>query len=209
MADLDAIAGARPALRLYQELARLGLETWIDAGLHDAEDVKPLVDAGVSRIVVGLETIANGESLPGIVQAAGLSRVVFSLDLRDGRPIVAPAARWGTSDARQIATRAVHAGSTTVIILDLSRVGTGRGVGTADLLRDLVRTHPQVEWVAGGGVAGNADVEALGRAGASAVLVGSAIHDGRITAAACEPPQGTAPMADGSKGARTAARSER
>ncbi|HEY2158283.1 MAG TPA: HisA/HisF-related TIM barrel protein [Isosphaeraceae bacterium] len=196
LADLDAIAGAAPAIGLYQELARLGLATWIDAGLRDATGVKPLLDAGVSRVVVGLETLAGSEFLTRIVEVAGASQVVFSLDLRDGQAIVASGANWETVDPRQIARRAVEAGYATIIILDLGRVGTGRGVGTLDLLRDMVTKYPRVEWVVGGGVSGNADVEALWRAGAAAVLVGSAIHDGRMTVTTSDPAPGSSPTAD-------------
>src|SRR6185437_3283064 len=106
----------------------------------------------------------------------------FSLDLRDGRPVVAAGADWGTDDPRRIVEMAVAEGVESAILLDLARVGSGRGVGTVDLLESLARDHPGVEWVVGGGVAGPEDVEALGRSGASAVLVASAIHDGRITA---------------------------
>jgi phosphoribosylformimino-5-aminoimidazole carboxamide ribotide isomerase len=181
LADLDAIEGAAPATGLYQKLAGLGLATWIDAGLRDVTGVKTLLDAGVARIVAGLETLSGGEFLPAIVQVAGAARVAFSLDLRDGRPIVAPGAGWGTDEPRELVRRVVEAGFATIIILDLGRVGTGRGLGTLDLLRDVVRTYPRIEWVAGGGVSGRADVESLSRAGVSAVLVGSAIHDGRMS----------------------------
>ena len=67
-----------------------------------------------------------------------------------------------------------------MILLDLARVGMGGGVGTRGLLADLAARHPGVEWIAGGGVASVEDVEAIGRAGASAVLLASALHDGRI-----------------------------
>jgi HisA/HisF family protein len=209
VADLDAITGAAPATGLYQALARLGLATWIDAGLRDATGVSLLLDAGVARVVAGLETLADGGILPRIIEIAGASRVVFSLDLRDGRPIVAPGARWGTVEPGQIAGRAVQAGCATIIILDLGRVGTGRGLGTLDLLQELVRKHPRVEWVVGGGVSGDADVEAYARAGASAVLVGSAIHDGRMTAGMSDPTRGAAPTAGGTERAHTETTSTR
>ena len=75
---------------------------------------------------------------------------------------------------------AVDAGFRTAIVLDLARVGMGGGAASLGLLRDLAARHPEVEWVAGGGVRDRSDVDALSIAGASAVLVGSAIHDGRI-----------------------------
>src|SRR3954454_17570977 len=54
LADLDAIAGAPPALPLYRELHALGLSLWADPGVIDAAALSSLMDAGVSRIVAGL-----------------------------------------------------------------------------------------------------------------------------------------------------------
>jgi phosphoribosylformimino-5-aminoimidazole carboxamide ribotide isomerase len=183
LADLDAIAGAPPSVGLYRDLADLGLSTWIDAGLRDGSGVAPLLASGVGRVVVGLETVAGRGGLRRICRDAGPGRVVLSLDLRVGRPVVAPGADWSDADAGQIVASAVEEGVGTVILLDLARVGGGRGVGTIGLLERLAGEHAEVEWVVGGGVAGREDIERLGRSGASAVLVASALHDGRIAAA--------------------------
>lgn len=181
VADLDAIAGSAPALDLYRAIGDLGLSTWIDAGLVDERGLGPMLEAGLDRIVIGLETSPGRREVRRIVERAGPERTVFSLDLRDGRPIVGPGARWGSDDPGEIADAVIEEGIGSVILLDLVRVGTGRGVGNIGLLEGLISRHPRVEWIAGGGVAGPDDVEALGRAGVAAVLVGSAIHDGRIT----------------------------
>ncbi len=170
-----------PAIELYRKSSmRLAPVTWIDAGVRDEKPVRELLDAGIARVVVGLETLAASDALARLVEVAGASRVAFSLDLREGRPLVDSGAGWGTSDPRQIARRAIEAGFGD-IVLDLGRVGTGRGVGTVELLGAMVSDHLQVEWVVGGGVAGREDVEGgANSAGASAVLVGSAIHEGRL-----------------------------
>jgi phosphoribosylformimino-5-aminoimidazole carboxamide ribotide isomerase len=77
--------------------------------------------------------------------------------------------------------RVVAMGVGTLIVIDLARVGTGRGCGTENLLRAIRKGFPEVELIAGGGVRSWADVDRLGDAGADAVLIASALHDGRIT----------------------------
>ncbi len=183
LADLDAIAGSAPDVGLYRAIAGLGLATWIDAGVADERRLGPILEAGAGRVIAGLETVAGRGAVRRVVEAAGQDRAAFSLDLRDGRPILAPGAAWGSDDPREIVVRAIEAGIRSVILLDLARVGTGRGVGTVALLRELKVRHPGVEWLVGGGIASPGQVEELGWAGASAVLVGSAIHDGRIAPA--------------------------
>ena len=64
VADLDAIGGAPPALPIYSELLRAGLEPWIDAGLSSAEQARELATfecdgRRLTAIVAGLESLAE------------------------------------------------------------------------------------------------------------------------------------------------------
>jgi len=182
VADLDAIAGAPPALPFYRAVAGLGISAWIDSGLRDGLSVPPLLDSGASTLVAGLETLRGEAGLAEIVAVAGPERVVFGLDLRGGVPLRSPEGHWGTDDPRVIVEIAMALGVRRVLLLDVARVGRGGGVGTTGLVGVLARTHPEVEIAVGGGVAGPGDLEALADAGIAAVLVASALLDGRIGA---------------------------
>ena len=67
-----------------------------------------------------------------------------------------------------------------LLVLDLARVGEGAGTGTEELCARLARTFPGVAISAGGGVRGVEDLERLRLCGVEAVLVASALHDGRL-----------------------------
>jgi phosphoribosylformimino-5-aminoimidazole carboxamide ribotide isomerase len=182
LADLDAIAGAPPSVGVYRGLAELGLELWIDAGLRDALSAIPLINPAAPErtLVAGLETVRGPGELAGIVATVGADRLIFSLDLFQGRILVADDSTWGTHDPLELVRQAIDLGMHRVLILDLSRVGTGRGLGTEALIARIREAHPDVAIIAGGGVARIEDVLHLQEAGAASVLVGSAIHDGRI-----------------------------
>jgi phosphoribosylformimino-5-aminoimidazole carboxamide ribotide isomerase len=183
VADLDAILGeSPPEFSLYRAFHELGLDLWVDAGVRDAGDLPGLLGAGVGRVVAGLETVGGPEALAGIVDEAGADRVAFSLDLREGRPMVDTIPRWGTSDPDELALRAVASGVRRIIRLDLARVGTGRGAGSDAPGRITVEGGGPLEWFVGGGIAGIGEIRTLSRAGFDGVLVGSALHDGRIGA---------------------------
>jgi phosphoribosylformimino-5-aminoimidazole carboxamide ribotide isomerase len=182
LADLDAINGAPANLAVYRALADLGLELWVDAGLRVADQVDPLLSSGVTMLIAGLETVAGPAALAAIVDRAGPERVAFSLDLRDRQPLCAPDATWKAVEPTAIVAEALLLGVRRLIVLDLARVGTGTGVGTLALLRQLANAYPNVELIAGGGIAGRDDLSVLEHAGTAAVLVASALHDGRITA---------------------------
>lgn len=183
IADLDAIAGAEPATAILGPIAALGFHLWVDAGIRDEADVARLLAIGVATVVVGLETVRGPRALERIAATIEPTRLIFSLDLRDGRPLIDTGPAWGVRRPEEIAAAALGLGMRRLLLLDLARVGTGQGTGTLDLLTRIRGWAPsETEVSVGGGVAGVADVERLAAAGASSVLVGSALHDGRIGA---------------------------
>jgi phosphoribosylformimino-5-aminoimidazole carboxamide ribotide isomerase len=182
LADLDAIAGSPPALAIYQELLALGLHLWIDCGLTDADSADALFDLGSPDVtlVAGLETLSGPGELRKIVSRAGAERVVFSLDLFEGRPIVAANAGWSRARALALAREAIAQGVHHLLLLDLAQVGTGRGAGTSDLLAQIVAAVHDVAVTVGGGIHAFDEIARLKEMGATNVLLGSALHDGTI-----------------------------
>ncbi|WP_337173600.1 HisA/HisF-related TIM barrel protein [Paludisphaera sp.] len=186
LADLDAIAGRGRDLPLYRDLAAIATSLWVDAGAREADDLPPLLTIDGLRVVAGLETASGPDAIAAMLDLAGPDRLIVSLDLRDGRPITPTPDAWGRVEAAEVASRLVAIGVRRVILLDLARVGRGAGVGTFPLLESIACGHPEVQVIIGGGVASAADLIEARRRGASAALVASALHDGRIDRAALE-----------------------
>ena len=138
------------------------------------------LDRSSSAIVAGLETLEGPGALREIVHEVGAARTIFSLDLDEGRPRKPETSAWKSDDPFELASEAIACGVRHVLLLDLARVGTGRGSGTMHLIAQILARHPEVHVSTGGGISGIADVLDLKNAGASAVLVASALHDGRI-----------------------------
>lgn len=184
LADLDAIQGAEQNFPLYEELTGLGLSLWIDAGLRDTDDANRLGSLPGSSLVVGLETVRGPEAVRRLLDRIGPDRLVFSMDLHGRSPRIAPDAGWPETEPVALGRELLEIGIRRLILLDLARVGTGRGTGTEGLLRDLLAMAPadvSVEVTVGGGIASLDEVVAARAAGASGVLLGSTLHDGRIT----------------------------
>jgi phosphoribosylformimino-5-aminoimidazole carboxamide ribotide isomerase len=176
VADLDALAGDAVQRALLGALAGLRGRLLVDAAVTTPGRARELVADGAARVVVGLETLPSFDALALVARAIGPKRVVFSLDLRDGAPL-AEAPLSGTP--LEVARAAVTAGAGAIIVLDLARVGSGRGVDNA-LIEELRRAFPDVELLAGGGIGTAHDLERLADAGVDGALVATALHDGRI-----------------------------
>jgi phosphoribosylformimino-5-aminoimidazole carboxamide ribotide isomerase len=179
LADLDAIAGAPPAWAIYEALLNNGFELLVDAGLREPQAAIDLARFGVQRVVAGLETIPGPGVLGNIVGALGSGSVVFSLDLKNGEPL-GDREGWNKADALTIAEEAVACGVRHMILLDLAAVGAGAGTGTEGLCRELRKRMPALQLITGGGIRNVDDLRRQAELGAAALLVASALHDGRI-----------------------------
>lgn len=201
VADLDAIVEAKPQWSLLQRLHDRGFRLRVDVGLRTGDEARRLADLGVETLVIGLESWRQLDRLAECVDLLGATRVQFSLDLFEGQPLVPPGtpATWllpsdglahtpdepadrtstGLAWARHIAAQASAAGVRRLLLLDLAAVGRTAGVPTLSLCRE-VQSLGFEELTAGGGVRDPADVQRLAEAGVHSVLVGTALHAGRL-----------------------------
>ncbi len=183
VADLDAILQGQLNRPLYDSLLEAGFTFLLDCGLRSASDCEPLHGLAGITIVAGLETLTAPEELGKLVQQWGAPRTVFSLDLKQGMPLVSSS--WGNEfalidDAVKIAELGIQQGIQQMILLDLAQVGTGEGTGTEALCSTLRNRHPDLKLITGGGIQNRDDLITQANIGADGVLVASALHDGRI-----------------------------
>lgn len=181
VADLDAIEGRPGNAAAIETLCAAGLKVWLDAGCRGREDLERSLGptAASIEVIAGLESLPNPAALADLLKILGPAQLVFSLDLRDGRPL-GNAAGWGERTALEIAQLALDFRVARMIVLDLASVGRGDGPHTLPLCRELRRLAPNLELISGGGVRGEQDLGAFALAGCSAVLIGAALHAGRL-----------------------------
>ncbi|MDA1052141.1 MAG: HisA/HisF-related TIM barrel protein [Planctomycetota bacterium] len=185
VADLDAIAGAEPNWAAYQAITSTGLRPMVDAGTNCVERTSGFVDDSADGgwcggVVVGLESLRSERDLLALCAAIGPERAVFSLDLRNGKPLT-EISTWNEAEPIELVDAAVSAGFGRLIVLDLASVGVGQGVSVRTLCASIRSRHPQLEMISGGGVRDQRDLAELAAAGCDAALVASALHDGRLS----------------------------
>jgi phosphoribosylformimino-5-aminoimidazole carboxamide ribotide isomerase len=181
-ADLDAIANRPPQDTLVASIAALGAPLWLDAGIASVTAARHALELAAAVVVVGLETMPSYDALAEICASAGGDRVAFSLDLRDGEPVVdSEASAIRGEPPHVVAARAAAAGVGALIVIDLARVGMGTGMDLA-LIARVREAAPGLTLLAGGGVRGADDLARLADAGCDGALVATALHDGRLGA---------------------------
>jgi phosphoribosylformimino-5-aminoimidazole carboxamide ribotide isomerase len=180
VADLDAIQGGPVQTGALRLLLQTGVKLAVDAGVSNATAALKLVELGIGKVIVGLETLPNLEVLGEILEACGPEKVCFSLDLRDGNPLgPAGAGQYGL----QLVADAMHMKLSHLIVLELSNIGLGRGVSTGALCHSIKVRWPELVVWTGGGVRSLPDLHRLQLLRVDGVMVASALHDGGITPA--------------------------
>lgn len=180
LADLDAILNAEPNDDIYGELSRDGFELMIDAGARNVDDVEATLSAGATKVVAGLETWPLLATLEMMLQKTGSERVIFSLDLKHGRPM----RRLNdviSDDPVDIGCAVIESGIRELIVLDLAAVGVSAGPTTVEICRSLKDFAPKLKLITGGGIRSAHDLSTLRSVGLDGVLVASALHNGTIT----------------------------
>jgi phosphoribosylformimino-5-aminoimidazole carboxamide ribotide isomerase len=188
VADLDAIRGNGANDGIASSIATVSQALWLDAGVSSVGRARHALALGAARVVVGLETLSSYAALALVCADIGDDHVAFSLDLMDGVPILL--AEGGSHRDREahkiileppavMAARAVDAGASAIIVLDLARVGSDEGLDF-DLIARIREAVPQVTLVAGGGVRGDDDLARLADAGCDGALVATALQNGAL-----------------------------
>jgi len=178
-ADLDAITGHTWQEEAIRVVAATVPRLWLDAAITTAEEAQRALALGASRVVVGLETLPSYAALQRICASATPERVALSLDVRDGITLTAHEEIQPGTPASIVAARAAETGVRTIIVIDLARVGVGRGCNL-DTIVAVRKAAPEVTLLAGGGVRDEADLQQLVEAGCDGALVATALLSGAL-----------------------------
>ena len=180
LVDLDgAFEGERHNARAIERIVEaVGVEVQVGGGIRTATDAIDLLERGVERVILGTAAIENPDLVADVSETHPES-VMVSLDASGGEVVVSG---WteGTGIApATAATEYEQRGAGAILFTDVDVEGRLGGVQTTPVER--IADAVSIPVVASGGVATIEDVRDLRDAGASAVVVGSALYEGRFT----------------------------
>ncbi|MFT6925546.1 MAG: phosphoribosylformimino-5-aminoimidazole carboxamide ribotide isomerase [Psychromonas sp.] len=156
----------------------------IGGGVRTEQDVKDLLDAGAQRVVIGSTAVKEPAMVAGWMKKYGAERIVLALDINidaQGNKIVAVSG-WQEASGQSIESLLetyLAVGLKHVLCTDISKDGTLTG-SNVDLYKEMAAAYPQVAWQASGGIGSLNDITAVARSGASGMIVGRALLEGKF-----------------------------
>jgi phosphoribosylformimino-5-aminoimidazole carboxamide ribotide isomerase len=180
--DLDAArSGELANIDVIEAIVnQTSISVQVGGGVRNMDRLERLINAGVSRVVIGSAAIEN----PAFVQSAlalYANQIAIGIDARDGFVATNGWLQQATVTAEELAINMAELGAKTFIFTDISRDGMlagANGEATAKLAKACKQNV-----IASGGVATLADVEQLARletAGVTGVIIGKALYTGAI-----------------------------
>ncbi len=182
LVDLDgAFAGERVNDTALGEIVdavgeSVGLQ--VGGGIRTVADAVDLLDAGVDRVILGTAAVETPEIVADISERRP-DTVTVSLDARDDEVVVAGWTEGTGLDPAAAAGRYEERGACAILFTDVDVEGQLAGVNTEAVA--AVADAVEIPVIASGGVASVGDVRALRDAGASAVVVGTALYEDAFT----------------------------
>jgi phosphoribosylformimino-5-aminoimidazole carboxamide ribotide isomerase len=184
--DLDGAFAGRPmnAAAVDRVLAAVKIPLQLGGGIRDRATVEKWLGNGVARVIIGTAAVRD----PALVKEAAKKypgRIAVGLDARDGKVAVEGWAQTAELSALDLARRFEDAGVAALIYTDVARDGMLKGLNLEATL--ALADAVAIPVIASGGLASLDDVRALLAPRAnklSGAIVGRALYDGRLDAAA-------------------------
>ena len=156
-------------------------------GVRSVEDVERLLEAGVTRVVVGSLAVTKPDDVAGWLKRFGPERLTLAFDVRvDDKGVPTPSLKGWTEAAGFDLWAALDrypAGTLShVLITDVGRDGALTGPNL-ELLTQVRLGRPDLKVQASGGVSSLEDLVGAKAIGCDGAIVGRAIYEGRFTTA--------------------------
>jgi len=184
--DLDAAFGNDNAANqnaLRRILQELDIAVQFGGGVRNAEDIKRLIDRGVTRIVIGTVAAESTDKLEELVDQFG-ARICVGIDARNGTVMTRGWENTSNVNATDLAKRVANVGIERIIYTDTTRDGMLSGPNIQQIT--AVARAAGVKVTASGGISSLDDIVLLKDADEpllDSVIVGKALYEGKFSLA--------------------------
>nr|ELR5227157.1 1-(5-phosphoribosyl)-5-[(5-phosphoribosylamino)methylideneamino]imidazole-4-carboxamide isomerase [Providencia rettgeri] len=170
---------------LKKLLAGVIVPVQVGGGIRSEDDVKALLEAGATRVVIGSTAVAKPDLVKTWFETYGGEAIVLALDVRINTEGVKEIAISGWQENSNLTLeQAIEIyqpyGLKHVLCTDISKDGTLTG-SNVNLYQEISQKFPDIAFQASGGIGNLDDIAAIPASGAAGVIVGRALLEGKFT----------------------------
>lgn len=178
--DLDgAKSGTTPNMELILKIANsVDVPIEVGGGIRNMDVVESYLENGVHRVIIGTAALEDAEFVKEAVDKYG-DRIAVGIDAKDGMVAVSGWEQVSKMPALTLAKKMQELGVAYIIYTDIATDGMLKGPNVA-AMTEMVKTVPNVNIIASGGVSGIDDIKALMETGVEGAIVGKALYTDRL-----------------------------
>lgn len=170
----------RIALReILQFTSIKNISVQFGGGLRTLADVNNVINMGVQRVILSTLAIEQPQELEKVLESFSAQRIVVAVDCKADMVYSHGWQQESPYQVSELTKQITKAGVRTLLLTDITRDGMQRGINTT--LLHKIKDNFDVEVILAGGVAGIEDVIKAKQNGASGVVIGKALYEGKLT----------------------------
>lgn len=179
MVDLDgALNGEIKNLSIISEVVKnVGIPVELGGGIRDMKTIDMLIEAGVSRAILGTAALKNPEFVKEAVKKYG-EKIAVGIDAKDEKVAVSGWLDVSNVDYIDFAKEMEKIGVKTIIFTDISKDGTLKGPNLEQLGK--IQNSVSCNIIASGGIKDINDLKTINKMGIYGAITGKAIYCGNI-----------------------------
>jgi phosphoribosylformimino-5-aminoimidazole carboxamide ribotide isomerase len=155
------------------------LHVEVGGGIRTTDDIKKLIEIGVSRVVIGSVAAKSPELVEYWIKQFGAERIVIGMDVKDNSVAISGWLEDSHRAPMGFVLDLTKRGAKIFICTDISRDGMLGGVNI-DFYQNLKSAFPELSIIASGGISTLKDVQVLRKAELAGVIVGRAIYENKL-----------------------------
>lgn len=169
IADLDSIENRKSNFDVTRKVNKY-IPVMLDCGSKNVSDVGKALEVA-DKVIIATETLKDIDDLKVIFDKFDRNRLIISIDIKDGKIF----SKYLNINMEDFIKKIEEIRPQEVILLDISQVGTEKGVN-----EELIKKFLKLTLIIGGGITSR-DIKKLEKLGINKFLVGSALHNGKLT----------------------------
>jgi len=171
IADLDAIENRKPNYDIIKKINQK-LPVMLDSGVNTVNKSEEALEIA-EKVIIATETLQSVDDLIDILDSNNKDRFIISIDIKDNEIF----SKHLDMNIEDIVKKMSKINPHEIILLDISRVGTEKGVNHA-IIKKFLKLDSSL--IIGGGITSK-DIEELEKLGLNKFLVGTALHANKLS----------------------------